>query len=518
MSTVKQGEGVSLAEQRDAIVRYAERSGLPIIRWFEEKETAAKRGRPVFSEMLKLLQRNRAAGVIIHKIDRSARNLRDWADLGELIDRGIDVRFANESLDLQTRGGRLSADIQAVVAADFIRNLREEAKKGIYGRFKQGLYPMPAPLGYTDLGPGKPKEPDPVQGSLVRTAFELYATGQFNLTDLAREMAGKGLTNRNGKTVTRSGWSVVLNNPFYMGLIHVRTTGDTFAGVHKPLVTAFLFKRVQRVLNGKMNAKIVVHDFQFRRLLTCGLCGYALVGERQKGHVYYRCHTRGCHTKGIREQMVEDAVLTRLRPLQFSAKENQYLRDRLLALRGRWQEEASQRKESLDLRLRQLTERLARLTDAYLDGDLDKNLFAERKGMLLTERREVEDTLDGRQQKNRQAPERLAIFLELAGNAYLSYKTGLPEERRALLKIVTSNRTMTDKSLEISLVPPFKEISDRLQDSNGGAKRNRARTWTKLLAFLGKFLTEDPIGERIEAFVQEKDTRMSETGKGEVAA
>jgi hypothetical protein len=41
------------------------------------------------------------------------------------------VHFANDSLDLNTRGGRLSADIQAVVAADYIRNLREEAKKGV---------------------------------------------------------------------------------------------------------------------------------------------------------------------------------------------------------------------------------------------------------------------------------------------------------------------------------------------------------------------------------------------------
>lgn len=56
VSTAKQGEGVSLPQQRDSILRYAERAGLPIGRWFEEKVTAAKRGRPVFSEMLRLLQ------------------------------------------------------------------------------------------------------------------------------------------------------------------------------------------------------------------------------------------------------------------------------------------------------------------------------------------------------------------------------------------------------------------------------------------------------------------------------
>src|SRR5579863_5439512 len=172
VSTIKQGEqGVSLQQQREAIERYAQRNSCDVVQWFEEQETAAKRGRPVFGEMIKLLKRGKARGVIIHKIDRSARNLRDWADLGELIDQGVEVCFANESLDLRSRGGRLSADIQAVVAADYIRNLREETRKGFYGRLKQGLYPMPAPLGYLDKGQGQPKDIDPATAPLVREAF-----------------------------------------------------------------------------------------------------------------------------------------------------------------------------------------------------------------------------------------------------------------------------------------------------------------------------------------------------------
>lgn len=147
VSTAKQGEGVSLIAQKEAITRYSEQYNLNIIHWFEEKETAAKQGRPLFTSMMKLLKDKKAAGVIIHKIDRSARNLKDWADLGNLIDQGVEVHFAHESLDLQARGGRLSADIQAVIAADYIRNLRQEAIKGIYGRLKQGIYPFPAPIG-----------------------------------------------------------------------------------------------------------------------------------------------------------------------------------------------------------------------------------------------------------------------------------------------------------------------------------------------------------------------------------
>ena len=83
VSTVRQGErGVSLPEQKEAIERYAAVKTLPISRWFEGRETASKVGRPVFNEMLALLKKGEAAGVIIHKIDRSARNLKDWAEIG----------------------------------------------------------------------------------------------------------------------------------------------------------------------------------------------------------------------------------------------------------------------------------------------------------------------------------------------------------------------------------------------------------------------------------------------------
>src|SRR5215470_10706316 len=216
VSTAKQGEkGVSLQEQRDAIDRYSQRNGLKISEWFEERETAAKRGRPIFNKMLKLLNTGKCDGVIIHKIDRSARNLKDWADLGELIDGGIEVHFANESLDLHSRGGRLSADIQAVVAADYIRNLREETIKGFYGRLKQGLYPRPAPIGYVDQTTRLPKLPDPVMGPLIRLAFEKYSTGYYNLERLVEEMESLGLRNKNGGKVSINAMSRILNNRFY---------------------------------------------------------------------------------------------------------------------------------------------------------------------------------------------------------------------------------------------------------------------------------------------------------------
>src|SRR3989344_3995451 len=261
VSTAKQGEkGVSLQEQKDAILRYAQKFGLEISRWFEERETAAKRGRPVFNEMIRLLRQKTAQGVVIHKIDRSARNLKDWADLGDLIDLGTEVHFANESLDLHSRGGRLSADIQAVIAADYVRNLREEIRKGFYGRLKQGLYPLPAPLGYLDKGKGQAKEPDPAKAPLVRKTFELYASRRFNLEELVDEIYRFGLRNRKGRQVSLNGLSVMLNNPFYRGLIRLRRSDEIFRGIHQPIVSQYLFDRVQDLLHNRTHTKSVKHD------------------------------------------------------------------------------------------------------------------------------------------------------------------------------------------------------------------------------------------------------------------
>lgn len=387
VSTVKQGEGVSLAEQKEAILRFAEKEGLEVVEWFEEKETAAKRGRPAFSRMLAELSRGRADGVIIHKIDRSARNLRDWADLGELIDRGIAVHFAAEGLDLSSRGGRLSADLQAVVSADYVRNLREETRKGFYGRLKQGIWPLAAPLGYLDTGKGKPKEIDPERGPLVREAFELYASGGYTLRTLADELYRRGLRNKKGDKVGRTPLSRILNNPFYTGIMQVMTTGESFDGKHEPLITPELFRKVQAILSGKTNARPWKHDFLFRKRINCAGCGRRLIAERQKGHVYYRCQARSCPVRCTREEVIEEALRSVYSRMHFTDLEKDYLDEMLERVKRAWRRTDEERRSQARLELGKIRQRINKLTDAYLDGTLEQELFEDRKLSLLEEKK-----------------------------------------------------------------------------------------------------------------------------------
>jgi site-specific DNA recombinase len=487
VSTARQGEhGVSLPEQRDAIMRHAARNNFDIVRWFEERETAAKRGRPIFNEMLRLLRLRKAAGVVIHKIDRSARNLKDWADLGELIDENVEVQFANESLDMRSRGGRLTADIQAVVAADYIRNLREEARKGFYGRLKQGFYPLPAPIGYLDRGGAKVKEIDPVKGPLVRQTFELYATGRFSLETLREEIAARGLRTRGGNPLSVSTLSDLLNSPFYFGLIRLRSTGETFDGKHEPLIGKSLFDRVGRALAGKFHAKVQTNDCLFRRMLRCGICAHTLTGERQKGHIYYRCHSAKCKGACVREETVQDGIRTFLKSISIGEREHAYLSERLSSQRNDLIKAQETALQAACLALDLLKSRVTRLTDAYLDGSIDKDTFEERKASLLADRTGMEEKIAQMNDNDEGISRDIAEIFELVQDAEFQYEMASPEEKREMLLLMTSNRVGQKRNAEFTLVPALQSLAKSRELLNSAPYRDRLRTLDTLFDTLMK--------------------------------
>jgi len=491
VSTQRQGQtGTSLTEQQSSIEYYAARHNLAIIQKFEEKETAAKQGRPAFLEMLKALRKGKADGVLIHKIDRSARNLKDWTDLGTLIDSGIDVHFASESLDLNSRGGRLSADIQAVVASDFIRNLREEVKKGFYGRLKQGLYPRPAPIGYLDKGQGQPKEPDPLRAPFIKQAFELYATGKYSLAVLDKKLNKLGFRNKSGNKLSKNGLNGILKNCFYTGLIKIEKVGEIFAGIHRPIISQQLFDKVQAVLSGKQVDKKRSHHFIFRRLVTCENCRYKLIAERQKGYVYYRCQTKTCPQKTIREELIEKELLPFLKKLAFNNQENRYLQKAVKSKYGELEVLKENKLEILKMQLEQCRRRLSKLTDFFVDGVIDQEIFINKKNSLVIEENKLQKEISGFDEIQRTALTKAEQFLELVNQAYLSYQWGTEVEKRELVKFVTSNFSVREKSVFIKLNLPFEIVANRLSEPGGGPHRVTPRTLASLVGRLMEYFSE----------------------------
>ena len=473
VSSVKQGEGVSLKAQKQAILNYAGSNKITITRWFEEKQTAAKSGRPVFNSVIKLLKRGAADGVVMHKVDRSARNFADWAKIGELDDAGIDVHFATESMDFRSRGGRLSADIQAVIAADYIRNLREEVKKGIYGRLDDGFYPFAAPIGYRNHGKGKLKTIDPELGPLVREAFEQYATGEHSYRSLRAHMAKRGLLTKYGKPLSNCGMETMLANPFYCGVIRIKRTGQVYSGKHEPLVSTHTFDHVQEIRASKYAKKITKHNYLFRRLFCCAECSTAMIPERQKGHVYYRCHTSECPTRCVREAALDQSIKQTLRGVQLSSEDAELITQELSAWRKRRKKQLPS--GTYPMQLEKIDGRFERLTDALIDGAIDQNAFNRRKEKLLLERARLEKAVKDEQQYAA-SEYRFQKFLELVKSLVSLYDSAIPAEKREIVEIATSNRAVSGKYVVVEPSKWLLQVEEAIAVLSGAPYRTTSRT------------------------------------------
>jgi hypothetical protein len=178
--------------------------------------------------------------------------------------------------------------------------------------------------------------------------------------------------------------------------------------------------------------------------------------------------------------------------LRLDEQERAYAVKKIAGLKESWYVQQKNLTQALNLKLAQSNDRLARLTDAYIDRVIEKAIFEERKTALLLERKDIEEKLTQLNQDGRTVPDQVAQFLELAESAYSLYKSGFPEEKRDLLKNVTSNRHVEGKSVEFTLALPFSELAKRCEITNGSPQRDRLRTFDRLFSKLITYFKDNP--------------------------
>jgi DNA invertase Pin-like site-specific DNA recombinase len=193
--------------------------------YVDRGESARSADRPALKAMLaRIAEARDVDAVVVHKIDRLARNMEDHVAIRALLRRrGVALVSVTENVE-ETASGRLVEGIHALMAEFYSANLAAEIKKGLSEKAKQGGFPHGAPLGYVNLREVIAGHqvarivPDPERAPLVSFAFESYATGEWTLQRLAGELAHRGLTgrarrDRDPKAVTWQGLAKILANP-----------------------------------------------------------------------------------------------------------------------------------------------------------------------------------------------------------------------------------------------------------------------------------------------------------------
>ena len=162
--------------------------------------------------MPEFVKDNRVKYVIVHKVDRLARNRADDVAINMAIRQaGAELVSVSENID-QTPSGLLLHGIMSSIAEFYSRNLATEVIKGTTQKAKNGGTPGRAPIGYLNVRRTvEGREPrsveiDPERGPLMAWAFEAYATGDWTIRRLLAELTERGLTTAPGREVPANRW------------------------------------------------------------------------------------------------------------------------------------------------------------------------------------------------------------------------------------------------------------------------------------------------------------------------
>lgn len=310
-------EGFSIPAQREANKKKALSMGAIVGKEFVDRGASAKSAdRPQLQAMLEYVKENadRVDYVIVHKVDRLARNRDDDSDIMRVLrECGVQLVSASESID-DTPSGMLLHGIMSSIAEFYSQNLATEVKKGMGEKVKGGGTIGRAPIGYQNVryNDEKGREVrtvtlDPERSPLVKMAFEEYATGKWTLVSMTEYLGAIGLTTRPtpkhpskplGQTTVES----MLKNPYYTGV--VKYGGVEYPGSHEPLISRELFETVQAILSTRINGERVrEHPHFLKGLLYCRKCKSRMLVTYAKSHTgvvypYYICAGRHSRKKG----------------------------------------------------------------------------------------------------------------------------------------------------------------------------------------------------------------------------
>lgn len=226
VSTTHQVDKDSLPLQRSDLTNYTKY--VLGINDFEIFEDAGYSGgttdRPAYQDMMNRIKMGEFTHLIVWKIDRISRNLRDFSDMyDELKKYNVTFISRNEQFDTSTAMGEAMLKI-ILVFAELERKLTGERVFSVMiSRAQKGLWNgATVPLGYEWDPETKFPRPCDNEAKIVQYIFDQYEEIK-STTKVAKKLNIENIpTKRNGTWTPRTVGSI-LTNPFYIGTYRYNT-------------------------------------------------------------------------------------------------------------------------------------------------------------------------------------------------------------------------------------------------------------------------------------------------------
>ncbi len=467
--------GYSLSAQEKFLNSYREKQGFQLVKLFSISESASgKKQRALFDQMLSFVKSNEIKIIICEKVDRLTRNFKDMVMIDDWLegDENRQVHLVKDSLIMHKNSRsqeKLNWGIRILFAKNYVDNLSEEVKKGQKEKISQGWLPTKPPPGYKTIGESGRKEHviDDKRSSLIKRMFNLYASGDYSIIRLTKVMYQEGLRTDTGNKVQKSRIGSLLSNPFYIGKIY--WNNQIYDGKQEGLISDETFNRVQRVLKGKNTPKYSKHEYQFKGLIRCKECKGVITWETHKGITYGHCnHYRNC-TQNIwaKEKETENTIVEGLNKLKLnSPKLTEWIRKALKESHQTEVEYHQSTQAELKQHYDQIQNRLDRLFDEKLDGNLEDSFYKRKLEQYTQEKENILKTIKNHSDSSNNYRQKCLETYDLAQNAGISFTNGSPEQKHELINLVFENLILDQGKLNYTYTKPFDLLFKAVQATN----------------------------------------------------
>ncbi len=320
VSTLHQIDKDSLPFQRQELENYAKYAlNIEEVEIFEDAGYSAKNtDRPKYQEMMKRIRSGEFTHLLVWKIDRISRNLKDFSEMyEELKDCKVTFVSKNEQFDTSTAMGEAMLKI-ILVFAELERKLTAERVFSIMlSRAEKGLWNgATVPFGYVWSEEEKFPVIDPDESKIIQYIFNSYESLRSTLKVAYRLHEEKIATKRNGQWTAKTVRDI-LRNPFYIGTYryNMRESGGSrrlknkeewvvVDNNHPGIIEQEQFDRVNKLLSDNYRGltdvqRADIHKHIFSKMLYCGKCNSLLTAgldaARKDGYrpSRYTCVTSG---------------------------------------------------------------------------------------------------------------------------------------------------------------------------------------------------------------------------------
>jgi site-specific DNA recombinase len=420
-------EGYSLEVQREYLESFAKREGLEIFKIYRDDGISGySTERPALKELIKDAKDKKFDLVLVYKIDRFSRNLKDMLNLvDELSSYGVGFKSATEPFDTTTSAGKLMFQ-QLGSFAEFERNrIAERVFPGMIKGVQQGNWQGAryAPYGYRYNKDKKLLEIDEEEAKVVKLIYTMFLCDK-NIFTITEYLTKKGYRNRKGNIFSTKLIGDILKNRMYTGKLiwnshHYDKTQKTKKGYrylknppdkiiisqgkHQPIIPDEDFVAVQEKLKARrVERRKKANDYPLSGILYCAKCNHKYLGissisNHRTGAKkrWYRCMGPyrsfiRCKNKSVKADEIELEVAEILETL---LKNDKLKTSRWMNVTAAnfpvFAESAKTDLVKAKNRLEINLKKQSKLTDAYLENLLSEELYKQKNESLRQEEEEL---------------------------------------------------------------------------------------------------------------------------------